>query len=152
MKNMKLAFIIFGIILICPIVMADEQVGVSLSINNIPPKLYDEHLIITNESLNIYFSVQDSNTIADIKKITIILYENNEGKTSIRKYILKGVGTEWYPKPEDSLFPSLFLSREKNFQFFLKERKVLHGIVVVNIAVIDSEENQATCFLTGEDL
>lgn len=150
MKKVKLAVILL-IMLVCPIVMGDKQVDVSLSVNNCPPEIYGENLIVTQDSLSIYFSVQDSNTIRDIKTITVIFYEDNKKRTSIRKYSFQGVGTRWRPEPEASFFPPESLSRKKSVQFFLKGRRVLKGTVVVTIVVIDSGQNQTTCVLTAEN-
>lgn len=128
-----------------PVVTVAEEITIGLEVNNVSPLLCEEEFVLTEEAIYISFLIEESNTLADIKKIQITIFEIGEKEVSIQKFTWEGVGKEWTPKPCDSVLPPLSQSRQKSFRFTLTIQRIQHGVVLVSIIVCDCGDNQSRC-------
>ena len=142
-KNMSGKKMILRILLllICLPAIAAENVEVSLGVNNVPPSLSELTLTCNENTINLTFLVEDSNTLGDIQTLVITFYEMGPKGFSTRKYTWEGLNTEFSPKPLHSLVPSLDQHRLKNFRFSLEIARGCFDSLIVVVWVGDSKQN-----------
>lgn len=119
-----------------------EPVTVSVNVRNVPPSLSHAKVVLEEEALLLSFLVEESNTLLDLKRIVVSVYEVTSDGVVIQKYIWEGLGTDWTPKPIASLYPSESLSRSKGFLFSLTIMRKSHEGLIVIVQVSDKGQNQ----------
>ncbi len=122
-------------------IITADSVTVSLGVRNVPPSLSNLNIIVEKETIEISFLVEESNTLADLGEIVVVVYETGDGMV-IRKFQWKGLGSEWKPKPETSLSPSEDLRRLKYFLFSLRILRKECSRLMISVTVTDSAQNQ----------
>lgn len=118
-----------------------DAVTVSVGVRNSPPILSNVQVSIKESIICLAFLVEDPNTLADIKEITVVVYEASGGGLSIQRYVWRGLGTRWSPEPHASFFPPSNLDRQRGFQFVLEIQRKQLGKMIVHISVFDSGKN-----------
>lgn len=116
---------------------AAEDIIVSVEVQNRPPLLSLQDFALTDDSIHLSFSVEDPNTLADLQEVAVFIYETGEIGLTNRKFIWKGIGKDWYPKPQVSFFPPPGLSRERRFVFLLEVKREQQGEVFILIKACD---------------
>lgn len=122
-------------------IITADSVTVSLGVRNVPPSLSNLNIIVEKETIEISFLVEESNTLADLGEIVVVVYETGDGMV-IRKFQWKGLGSEWKPKVETSLSPSEDLRRLKYFLFSLRILRKECSRLMISVTVTDSAQNQ----------
>ncbi|MBU7019303.1 MAG: hypothetical protein HXS44_17485 [Theionarchaea archaeon] len=140
--NQSVLIVLLFLTQLAPI--AAESVTVSIGVRNKSPLISDARLLYTEENMCLSFLVEDSNTLADIERITVVFYEIGDNGMVIQEFIWQEFGTDWIPNPVDSLFPPADLRRSKSFRFSLTaQRKGREGLAVF-ITAIDSSKSQTS--------
>lgn len=116
---------------------AAEDITVTVKVQNRPPLLFLQDLALTDDSIHLSFSVEDPNTLADLQEVAVFIYETGEIGLTNQKFIWKGIGTDWFPKPQVSFFPPPELSRERRFVFLLEVKRKQQGEVFILIEACD---------------
>lgn len=143
MSGKKYSFMMLLILLVLnqqAMVKADP-VTVSLGIRNVPPSLSNLKIVIEKETIEISFLVEESNTLADLGEIVVMVYEIGDGMV-ISKFQWKGLGSEWAPKPVTSLSPSEDMSRSKRFLFSLTILRRECTRLIVSVTITDNAQNK----------
>lgn len=122
-----------------------EPVTVSLGVQNAAPTLSGLTGICSGSFLTVSFLLEDSNTIADVKKVIVVIW-HKESPASLQRFTWEGIGSDWDPQPMRADVPSPDLRRSKGFHFSLTVMRdeLAGGIVVVSVADSGNEKVYAT--------
>jgi hypothetical protein len=125
-----------------------EPVTVSLGVQNVAPTISGLTGTCNGSLLIVSFLLEDSNTIADVEKVVVVIWYK-ESAASMQRFTWEGIGSDWNPQPMRAEVPSQELRRSKGFYFSLTimQNEVAGGMVLVSAVDSGNEEVYATIVL-----
>ncbi|MBU7022948.1 MAG: hypothetical protein HXS40_02185 [Theionarchaea archaeon] len=125
-----------------------EPVTVSLGVQNVAPTLSGLTGTRNGSLLTVSFLLEDSNTIADVERVIIVIW-HKESSASMQRFTWEGIGSDWNPQPMRAEAPSPELRRSKGFHFSLTimQNEAAGGMVLVTAVDSGNEKVHATIVL-----
>ncbi|MGC1122631.1 MAG: hypothetical protein WBA22_16230 [Candidatus Methanofastidiosia archaeon] len=125
-----------------------EPVTISLGVQNVAPTISGLTGTCNGSLITVSFFLEDSNTIADVKKVAVVIW-HKESTTSMQRFTWEGIGYDWNPQPMRAQVPSPELRRSKGFYFSLTimGNEVVGGMVLVSAVDSGNEKAYATIVL-----
>lgn len=125
-----------------------EPVTVSLGVQNVAPTMSGLTGTRSGSLLTVTFLLKDSNTIADIQSVTVVIW-HRESTTLMQRFTWDGMGFAWNPQPIKADVPSPEMRRSKGFNFSLTImlHEVVDGMVLVSATDSGGERAYSTCVI-----